>query len=196
MKKTIDYNNEYYLNLFRVMEQGLKDAREQGRPVIFVDEAVFTFNTFNTKAWAGSYDSISVEENKIRVRTQAFIAGVSEEWGLEAYSIHRRSISTPEFVDFIKDLSHAMKGKPFAIFVDNLAVHKTQEAKAAYEKYSVQVIFNVPYSPDFNGIESYFALLKASYKKLLLETIMKGDNIHEAGLIIRSIGKVHDKKII
>jgi hypothetical protein len=113
------------------------DAKESGRPVIFVDEAVFTFNTFNTKAWAGSYQSIKVEESQVRVRTQAFIAGISAEWGLEAYSIHRRAISTPEYVDFIKELSHAMKGKPFAIFVDNLSVHKTQHARAAYEKYSV-----------------------------------------------------------
>ena len=30
--------------------------------VVFLDEAVFTFNTFNTKAWAVSYNSIKVNE--------------------------------------------------------------------------------------------------------------------------------------
>jgi hypothetical protein len=34
-----------------------------------VDEAVFSFNTFSTKAWAAPYKSVTVEERNIRVKT-------------------------------------------------------------------------------------------------------------------------------
>lgn len=52
--------------------------------------------------------------------------------------------------------------------MDNLAVHKTSEVMEIYKKLRITPIFNVPYSPDFNGIESYFSLVKAEYKKLFL----------------------------
>jgi len=39
---------------------------------------------------------------------------------------------------------------------------------AAYKRLNINAIFNMPYSPDFNGIESYFSLVKAEYKKIAL----------------------------
>jgi hypothetical protein len=69
-------------------------------------------------------------------------------------------------------------------------VHKTREVKDLYKELKITAIFNVPYSPDFNGIESYFSLVKSAYKKLILQQIMKGERfspellIHEAVLRI------------
>ena len=60
--------------------------------------------------------------------------------------------------------------------MDNLQVHKSDDSRAAYQRLNIIPIFNIPYSPQFNGIESYFALLKAEYKKLLLQYLMKDLN--------------------
>ena len=62
--------------------------------IIFIDEAVFTFSTFNTKAWSPAYASIAVREGDIRIKTQAIIAGVSLDKGLEHFLISLKSIST------------------------------------------------------------------------------------------------------
>ena len=43
-------------------------------------------------------------------------------------------------------------GKPFAIFLDNLSVHKTNEVLEVYKRLNITTVFNVPYSPQFNGI--------------------------------------------
>jgi DNA-binding HxlR family transcriptional regulator len=48
----------------------------------------------------------------------------------------------------------------------------------------------VPYSPAFNGIETYFSLLKGEYKKLILERLIKGVKVDSSNLIMQSIGKV------
>jgi hypothetical protein len=37
------------------------------------------------------------------------------------------------------------------------------DAKHLFEKLNINEIFNVPYSPQFNGIESYFSQLKLTY---------------------------------
>jgi transposase len=40
--------------------------------------------------------------------------------------------------------------------MDNLQVHKTKEVLETCKRLKVRPIFNVPYSPAFNGIETYF----------------------------------------
>ena len=55
-------------------------------------------------------------------------------------------------------------------------------------------IFNVPYSPQFNGIESYFSLLKSEYKKLILQRVMKGIPVDAIALIKDSFKRVEDSK--
>lgn len=55
-------------------------------------------------------------------------------------------------------------------------------------------IYNVPYSPQFNGIESYFSLLKGEYKKLLLKYLVKGQAFEVTDLIKQSLERVSDEK--
>ena len=47
------------------------------------------------------------------------------------------------------------------VVLDNLAVHKQPEVRAAIEAVGAQLRFLPPYSPDFNPIELAFAKLKA-----------------------------------
>ena len=84
------------------MYQLVKLAQLYEWKLVFVDEAVFSFNTFSTKAWAAPYKSATFEEKKMSVKTQALIAGISEDRGLESYLIHPRSISAPEFIKLLE----------------------------------------------------------------------------------------------
>ena len=71
--------------------------KSEDLPLLFLDEAVFTFNTFKTKAWSKAYSNIVVRDFAIRVRTQAFIGAITLEDGLIDYVIHPKSIKTEEF---------------------------------------------------------------------------------------------------
>jgi hypothetical protein len=66
-------------------------------------------------------------------------------------------------------------------------VHKTKDAKLLFEELNITEIFNVPYCPQFNGIESYFSQIKATYKKLLLKYVIKEAHYDTMGLIKQSI---------
>ena len=87
----------------------------------------------------------------------ALVAAISEDGGLIDYWLHPRAINTEVFVAFIQQLSEKLGGGDFALFLDNLSVHKTKDARHLFEKLNITEIFNVPYCPQFNGIESYFA---------------------------------------
>jgi transposase len=129
--------------------------------LLFLDEAVFSFNTFNTNALSPIYKSLIVKEAKLRIKAQAFIAAISEDQGLESFMIHTRSISSQQFIQFLEQLSRKFNGEDISVFMDNLSVHKTRQVMAVYKRLNITPIFNMPYSPEFNGIESYFSLVKA-----------------------------------
>ena len=131
----------------------------------------------------------------IRIKTMAFLGAISDNEGLEAYTIHPNSITTKEFIEFVEMLSDKFHGQEFAIFMDNLQVHKTKEVLDTCKRLKVRPIFNVPYSPDFNGIETYFSLLKGEYKKLILERLIKGIKVDSSSMIVQSIQKVDQEKV-
>ena len=81
--------------------------------------------------------------------------------------MHPKAINTEVFVAFINQIAEKLGGGDFALFLDNLSVHKTKEAKLLFEELNITEIFNISYCPQFNGIESYFSQIKATYKKLL-----------------------------
>ena len=124
------------------------------------------------------------------------IAAISEDDGLSDYLVHPRAINTEVFLAFVKQVAQKLDGGDFALFLDNLNVHKTKEAKLLFESLNITEIFNVPYCPQFNGIESYFSQLKATYKKLLLKCVINDAPYDTIGLIKQSISSVSDENAI
>jgi hypothetical protein len=47
----------------------LDQVKQQQLPLVFLDEAIFSFNTFNTKAWSLPYESLAVKDSAIKVKT-------------------------------------------------------------------------------------------------------------------------------
>ena len=120
----------------------------------------------------------------------AFLGAIIDNGGLAGYAIHPKAITTVEFIEFMEMLSAKFLGQEFAIFMDNLQVQKTKEVLETCKRLNARPIFNVPYSPDFNGIETYFSLLKGEYKKLILEKIIKGIKVERYSMIMQSIQRV------
>ena len=107
-----------------------------------------------------------------------------------AYSIHNRSINSENFVAFLDQLKEHMSCPEFGLYLDNLSVHKTKKVKQKLEELKIHPIYNIPYSPDFNGIESYFSQVKGEYKKRWMQLYVKGEPI-DPEAIIRQILEVN-----
>jgi hypothetical protein len=83
-KKVIDYAIEYYYNLFREMYDAVKATRLRDVKLVWLDEAMFTFNTFSKRAWSAKNQSIEVNDADIRIKTMALLGAISDNGGLEA----------------------------------------------------------------------------------------------------------------
>jgi hypothetical protein len=75
------------------------------------------------------------------------ISAISEKHGLIDYVVHPKSINSEVFVAFINQIAEKLGGGDFALFLDNLSVHKTKDAKHLFEKLNITEIFNMPYCP-------------------------------------------------
>ena len=49
--------------------------------------------------------------------------------------------------------------------MDNLSVHKTEATYKAYRHLDIRPLFNLPYSPEYNPIESVFSQVKRIFNR-------------------------------
>ena len=87
-----------------------------------------------------------------------------------------------------------MKRRPLALFMDQLAVHKSESVRAAYPGLDIKPVFNVGYSPEFNPIEAVFSKVKARFSSRRLYCLVNkiGFNVdNEIEAAFKAITKEH-----
>ena len=164
----------------------VKRFRDKGVPIVYLDEAVFTFNTIKKKAWYSKLDNLKVAQESRHMEPLALVAAIESERGLVTYAIHGGSINSEKFVDFLEQLKEHMSCPEFGLYLDNLSVHRTKSVKKKFADLNIHPIYNIPYSPDFNGIESYFSLVKGEYKNLWMQKYVNEEAI-EPEILVRQI---------
>jgi transposase len=93
-------------------------------------------------------------------QTHTVIAALRLE-GLTAPAVFDGPIDNPTFLAYVEQVLVPTLRPGDVVVLDNLAVHKQPDVRAAIERVGALVRFLPPYSPDFNPIELAFAKLKA-----------------------------------
>ena len=169
--------------LQRKMKDQYIEAKSQGLKIIFIDEAIFSPATALQRSWSNKKISIEIKDQRSKIKTQALIAGISEDLGLESYMIKSRSFNQESYIEFLEMIRIKYPDRPLVLFMDNLSVHKSRLVMQVYEDLKITPIFNVPYSPQYNGIERYWFLIKQIYKKMILKAILKDQRINVIRMI-------------
>ncbi len=81
--------------------------------------------------------------------------------GLTAPAVFDGPIDNDSFRAYVEHVLVPTLRRGDVVVLDNLAVHKQPEVRAAIEAAGARIRFLPPYSPDFNPIEMAFAKLKA-----------------------------------
>jgi hypothetical protein len=84
-----------------MMVSHVNHCLEEKIKIIYVDEAIFSPQTRLARSWSSEYSNIHMPDNRDKLVTQAVIAGISQEEGLEAYLIKEHSIDQNSFMEFI-----------------------------------------------------------------------------------------------
>jgi transposase len=79
--------------------------------------------------------------------------------------------------------------------MDNMRVHWSKVSREAYDRLGITPIFNVPYSPQFNGIESVFSIVKGNFKKAQLCHLLAGRRYSVQRLIREAVLSTDREKV-
>jgi transposase len=167
----------------------VKKFRDKGVPIIYLDEAIFTFHTIKKRAWYSKLENLKVSQESRQMKPLALVAAIESDRGLVSYAIREGSINAESFIEFLVQLKEHMSCPEICLFLDNLSVHKTKKVKEKLSELNIHPVYNVPYSPDFNGIESYFSLVKGEYKNLWMQLYVKEEAIEPEALVRQVLDK-------
>ena len=82
------------------------------------------------------------------------------------------------------------------LYFDNLSVHRSIVIRERLDELSIGYIFNPPYSPEFNGIETVFSIFKKTIKAERLRSIQFGWRFDLKREIMRAFYEIDREKII
>ncbi len=91
-----------------------------------------------------------------------------------------KSINSDSFIEFIEILLKKNDPHRIAIFMDNASIHHSKKVTKFCGLLSLQLIFNIPYCPQYNPIERVWSVVKNVYKRMKLkQTSLKSPKKHE-----------------
>ena len=79
-----------------------------------------------------------------------------------AHTMIKNAANADSFIEFIKKLIKELDDKKqHYLLLDNASIHRSIKFKELIKKYpNVNIIYNVPYSPQYNPIEMVFSFIK------------------------------------
>ena len=87
-----------------------------------------------------------------------------------------KSISSTEFIDFLHRLALQLHPGAAYLFLDNLPVHHTLAVREKATELGITLLFNAPYSCEYNAIEGLWAYAKQRFSRQLLDEVDLGNS--------------------
>ena len=167
----------------RVLRE-LRAAREKQLPIVYLDELAFTKRTMMFRDYSARNKHLKIDQNNLYADYRSVIATASADAGTVLLDIRKVCNNEGLMISFVKELARKMRYRPFALYMDQLTVHKMNSVRAEYARYHITPIFNVSYSPELNPIETVFSFVKQTFKQIRLNKLAN-DEPFDMDMVIR-----------
>lgn len=119
------------------------------------------------------------------------LAGCSADDGyLHTFIAEKRGVRHDDVIRFIKQLKKLCPKHEIAIFCDNGSIFTANDVKYTAADLGVTLIYNIPYRPDFNGMENIWAHVKTHYRSRKREHILAGMSWTNKTLVLEALSTV------
>ena len=76
-----------------------------------------------------------------------------------------KSVNISKMKIYIEELRARYFFDDLCIYMDNLAVHRSNIIRERLDELGIAYVYSPPYSPDLNPIETVFSFVKSNIKK-------------------------------
>ena len=106
-------------------------------------------------------------------------------------AFQRKSFTAKHILRFLKELSTKLKDKEVVAFGDNASIHKA--CREDVEGHC-EMLFNLPYRPDLNNIESVWLLAKRKYRAEVARLLVTKQTINNLKLVKKILSEITDEQ--
>lgn len=187
VNKKFDYTNRIKKHqMIKTFKNNLKNIPIN--EIISMDETSIDTHISNNYGWNLKGKKITIIKKEKRVRYTVLCAVDMDK--VVHIKVINNSANGIIFMDFIKEIISKLDiNKSHYILLDNARIHHSKMFKNYInDKKNIQLIFNVPYSPEYNPIEKVFNEVKHNLRKLKI----KNSNIKTyINKVFKNISKEH-----
>lgn len=108
------------------------------------------------------------------------LVGAMASDGRTALTVIEKGLRVQSFIEFVRDKLAPLLRPGDVVVLDNLRIHQNEEALQFIRAAGASVLFQPPYSPEFNAIEMCWSWLKADLRRTacrgvhtLIEAVLK-----------------------
>ena len=152
--------------------------------IISIDESSIDTHLDNNEGWSKFGSKVTQIKRHQRIRYSLILAICNKK--IIHYQIIKNSVNGETFLNFMKDLIHKLDmNNTYHIVMDNAKIHHYKKlTKYIIKKSNIEIIYNIPYTPETNPIEHVFNDIKRYIKKKVL------NNYNIITIIKRSLGTI------
>ena len=133
--------------------------------LVYIDESGIDHNAISTNCWTKRGVKIIGEKSgKRRLRTSVMAALNGDE--IKAPIRYSGTANTDLFLYWLEKVLLQELKKGQVVIMDNCSIHKSTIVEEIINSAGCSLIYLPPYSPDFNPIENYWAVMKNNIKKI------------------------------
>ena len=130
--------------------------------IISIDEVSIDTNITSNKGWSKKGTRICKHIKANRTRYTVICAISNKK--IIGHKIIKGSSNAVDFLNFIKEDLVNIQNK--TLLMDNARIHHAKIVKEYMENNTNDILYNVPYHPEFNPIEKCFSVFKNNIKKM------------------------------
>ena len=131
--------------------------------------AVYT-NMYKSMGWSKIVTRFSIKRKLKRTPKNTLITAISNKKPI-AYKLLKGSANTEIFNKFIINNVLPKISKGDTLFMDNAKIHKSNLLANYIRDSDFHLLFNIPYSPEFNPIELFQNVIKSHIKSNDIDNI-------------------------
>ena len=145
--------------------------------------------------WSHKYQNSEVDYSQLNRDPIAIVAAVSRERGLELAMQFPKSVNVTKFKVFLDELRRINPYDNILLIGDQLSVHRNHTVKSRIDDLGFRLSFTPRYSPDYNGIESVFSMVKDNIKRQRLSAIVNNKRVNLNYMISKALNELCPHKV-
>ena len=178
------------------MRDQIREYRRRGFRIIYLDEMMVTTRTMPTHEWSLKNTNATISYHQFEQKAISAIAAISAQLGLDMVMLFDKSVNRDKFKVFLQEIRDRYPFDDIALYMDNLAVHKSLEIRERIDELGFEYVYGPAYSPDFNPVETIFSSAKGYVKKQRLAAVINGYEVDLWKLIHEAFDVIDVLKVV